>query len=187
MSEILLLIGPPGSGKGTQALKLSEAYNLKKLSTGDMLRWHVKNGTELGKQAKVIMDSGELVSDDIMIGMVRSELEKMPKVRVLLDGFPRTSVQAKTLNALLAEMNLKVSKAIVLEVDDDELVQRLAKRARAENRDDDNEQTIRKRMKVYYEQTEPLINYYDQEGKVLRVNGMGDVDMITTRIKKALS
>ncbi len=180
-------MGPPGAGKGTQATKLCEARDLKKLSTGDILRSHVKQGTELGKKAKAIMDSGELVSDDIMIGMVRAELEKMNEVRVLLDGFPRTIVQAEALNDLLQNMNLEIDSIVFLEVNDEELVQRLFRRAQAEGRNDDNEETIRRRMKVYHRQTEPLFKFYNDKGKVVRVNGMGSVNEVAERIQGALA
>ncbi len=180
-------MGPPGAGKGTQATKLCKVRSLKKLSTGDMLRVHVKQGTELGKKAKAIMDLGELVSDDIMEGMVRVELEKMNEVRVLLDGFPRTIAQAEALDNLLSSMDLTVNKAILLEVADEELIQRLSKRAKAEGRDDDNEETIRKRMKVYHRQTEPLFNFYEAKKKMLRIDGMGSADEVTARIQGALS
>ena len=180
-------MGPPGAGKGTQALKLCEVRGLKKLSTGDMLRSHVKEGTELGKKAKAIMDLGELVSDDIMIGMVRAELEKMDEVRVLLDGFPRTIVQAEDLNDLLQNMDLEIDNIILLEVNDEELIQRLFGRARAEGRNDDEEETVRRRMKVYHKQTEPLFKFYNDKGKVLQVNGVGTVNEVAQRIQGALA
>ncbi len=187
LTEILLLMGPPGAGKGTQALELCQTRNLTQLSTGDMLRAHVKQGTELGKKAKAIMNSGELVSDEIMVGMVRAELEKMSEVRVLLDGFPRTIAQAKALNNLLQSMDLEIDKVILLAVNEEELVQRLSKRARAEGRDDDDEKTVRKRMQVYYQQTEPLLNFYEDSKKVLRINGLGGVSEVAARIQGALA
>jgi adenylate kinase len=185
-SEILLLMGPPGSGKGTQATRVAVARGLTKLSTGDMLRAHVGAGTELGQRAKKIMDSGQLVPDDVIIGMVRSELAAAEAVRYLLDGFPRTSAQAAALDALLADLGASVTAAVTLEVDDEELVKRMLQRAEQEGRSDDNETTIRTRMAVYHEQTRPLIDYYRGQGKLLRVDGLGTVDEITARIREVL-
>jgi adenylate kinase len=184
--EVVLLMGPPGSGKGTQATRVAVARDLTKLSTGDMLRAHVGAGTELGLRAKRIMDSGQLVPDDVIIGMVRSELEAAASVRFLLDGFPRTSAQAAALDALLAELGTSVTAAVNLEVEDDELVRRMLQRAEQEGRSDDNEATIRTRMAVYHEQTRPLIDYYRGQGKLLRVDGLGTVDEITARVHEVL-
>jgi adenylate kinase len=185
-SEVVLLMGPPGSGKGTQATRVAVARGLTKLSTGDMLRAHVGAGTELGQRAKRIMDSGQLVPDDVIVGMVRSELEAAEAVRFLLDGFPRTSAQAAALDALLADLGASVTAAVTLEVDDEELVKRMLQRAEQEGRSDDNETTIRTRMAVYHEQTRPLIDYYRGQGKLLRVDGLGTVDEITARIREVL-
>jgi adenylate kinase len=185
-SEVVLLMGPPGSGKGTQATRVAVARDLTKLSTGDMLRAHFGAGTELGQRAKKIMDSGQLVPDDVIIGMVRSELEAAAAVRFLLDGFPRTSAQAAALDALLAELGTSVTAAVNLEVEDDELVRRMLQRAEQEGRSDDNETTIRTRMAVYHEQTRPLIDYYRGQGKLRRVDGLGSVDDITARVHEVL-
>ena len=187
LTEILLLMGPPGAGKGTQAARLCETRKLKQLSTGDILRMHVKEGTELGRKAKAIMDSGELVPDAIMIDMVRVELEKMSEVRILLDGFPRTIAQAEALDNLLKSMDLEINKAILLEVNYEELVERLLKRAQAEGRDDDTEQIIHNRMRVYQERTKPLFDFYKAKNKVVQINGLGDVSEVTARIQGALN
>lgn len=184
--EILLLVGPPGAGKGTQADKLARARRLSKLSTGNMLREHVKQGSELGKQAKAIMDAGELVSDDIIINMVRGELEQGECIRFLLDGFPRTVAQAEALDKLLGEMNTGITGVVLLEVDEDELVARLVKRAGEEGRSDDNEETIRRRMSVYHQQTAPLIDYYQQRGTLRRIEGIGSVEDVFARISGVL-
>lgn len=184
--EVLLLVGPPGAGKGTQAEKLARARRLKKLSTGDTLRDHVKRGTELGVQAKAIMDAGELVPDAVIVGMVRAEVAGMTPARVLLDGFPRTAVQAEALDALLTELNATITAAVLLEVDTDELVARLVKRAEEQGRTDDNEDTIRRRMNVYSEQTAPLISYYEATGKLRRVDGIGSVEEVFARISEVL-
>jgi adenylate kinase len=185
-SEVVLLMGPPGSGKGTQATRVAVARGLTKLSTGDMLRAHVGAGTELGQRAKRIMDSGQLVPDDVIVGMVRSELEAAEAVRFLLDGFPRTSAQAAALDALLADLGAAVTAAVTLEVDDEELVGRMLQRAEQEGRSDDNEATIRTRMAVYHEQTRPLIDYYRGQGKLRRVDGRGSIDEVTARIREVL-
>lgn len=185
-SEVLLLVGPPGAGKGTQAEKLARARRLTKLSTGDMLRDHVKRGTDLGQAAKTVMDAGGLVSDALIIEMVRGELSAQPTVRVLLDGFPRTAVQAEALDALLGELGAAITAVVLLEVDTDELVSRLVKRAHEQGRTDDNEATIRTRMGVYHEQTAPLVDYYETRGKLRRVAGVGSVEEVFARISEVL-
>ena len=187
-SEVLVLMGPPGAGKGTQAVKLARARKLHKISTGDMLRAHVKEGSELGKKAKDVMDAGELVSDDLIIAMVREEIEANQDegVRVLLDGFPRTPGQAEALEELLKEFDTPLTAAVLLEVNEDELVERLRQRAIEENRVDDNVDTIRTRMQVYRRDTQPLIDYFDERAKLRRVNGMGTVEEVFARITEVL-
>lgn len=185
-AEVVLLMGPPGAGKGTQAAKLAEARDLRKLSTGDMLRSHVARGTELGQQAKGIMDAGELVSDDLIIAMVEAEVDPMHPVRALFDGFPRTPGQAQALDDLLAKEGASLTAAVALEVDEDELVKRLSGRAHEEGRSDDNETTIRNRMRVYQRQTQPLLDYYSERGKLHRVEGVGSVDEVFQRIDEVL-
>ncbi len=185
--EVLLFIGPPGAGKGTQAQLLCESRGLEQLSTGDMLRSHVSEGTELGKKAKAIMDAGELVSDEVILAMVKDKLATMQPVRVLLDGFPRTIAQAEGLDSLLAEAELSIDKVLLLEVNEDELVSRLLQRAQEQGRDDDTEEVIRNRMKVYHEQTAPLINYYTDSVGVQSIEGMGSVEDVSHRISQVLS
>lgn len=185
-SEVLLLMGPPGAGKGTQSEKLARARNLRKLSTGDMLRDHVKRGTDLGQRARSVMEAGGLVSDDLIIAIVRSELEAYDDVRVLLDGFPRTRVQAGALDRLLAELETSLTAAVLLEVPQEELVRRLVKRAEEENRTDDNEDTVRKRLEVYRQDTQPLADYYDTKGKLRHVDGIGAVEEVFARISEVL-
>lgn len=184
--EIVLLMGPPGAGKGTQATALAEARGLTPLSTGTMLRDHVARGTELGERAKAIMDAGDLVPDDVIVGMVRAELEAANPPRFLLDGFPRTPAQAAALDALLAELGTQVTAAIALEADDEELVQRLLRRAELEGRSDDNEATVRNRMEVYRRQTQPLLEYYEGRGALKRVDGIGSIEEIQARIREVL-
>ena len=185
-AEVVLLMGPPGAGKGTQAAKLAEARDLRKLSTGDMLRSHVARATELGLQAKGIMEAGELVPDDLIIAMVEAEVDPMRPVRVLFDGFPRTPGQAQALDDLLAEEGASLTAAVALQVDEDELVKRLSGRAAEEGRPDDNETTIRNRMEVYRRQTQPLLDYYSERGKLHRVDGMGSMDEVFERIDEVL-
>lgn len=185
-SEVLLLMGPPGAGKGTQAVKLARARSLTKISTGDMLRDHVKRGTELGQKAKAILDAGQLVSDDLVIAMVRSELKQLPGVRVLFDGFPRTPTQADALDNLLKEFSSSIKAVVLLEVNEDELVSRLLQRAKEEGRSDDTEEVIRERMRVYKTQTAPVVDYYDKRSKVRRVDGIGTVEEVFARISEVL-
>lgn len=184
--EVVLLMGPPGAGKGTQANLLAAERGLVQLSTGAMLRDHVKRGTELGARAKAIMDEGTLVPDDIIIGMVRAELDELEPIRVLLDGFPRTPVQAAALDELLDGYGAKVDAAIELVVDEAELVRRLVGRAEQEGRSDDNEETIRKRMQVYLEQTRPLLDYYGEQRKLVSVDGVGTAQEVFQRVVAAL-
>jgi adenylate kinase len=168
--EIVLLMGPPGAGKGTQAVKLAR----------------VKRGTELGQQAKAIMDVGQLVSDDIVIGMVRAEIVGMNPVRVLFDGFPRTPAQADALDNLLKEFNAGMTGVILLEVNEDELVERLLERAQKEGRSDDSEEVIRERMKVYKSSTQPVVDYYEKRSKLRQVDGIGTVEEVFARISEVL-
>ncbi len=186
LPEVVLLMGPPGAGKGTQATQLANARGLLPLSTGDMLRDHVRRGTELGKRAKTIMDSGELVPDEIIIGMVRDTLEVAPSIRFLLDGFPRTTAQAAALDALLAEHGAAVNAAVAIELHDETLVDRLMKRAELEGRTDDNAATIRNRMEVYRRQTQPLLDYYQEQGVLRTVDGDGTVEEVQARIREVL-
>lgn len=186
-SEVVLLMGPPGAGKGTQAARLAASRNLRQLSTGDILRANVAQGTELGVKAKGFMDAGELVPDDLIIDMVRSELKDLQNVRVLFDGYPRNPAQAGQLDALLQDLGAELTAAIALDVDFDEVVRRLLQRAEEQGRSDDNEATIRNRLKVYSDQTQPLLDYYEAAGKLRRVDGIGAVDEVEARIVGELS
>ncbi len=183
---ILVFLGPPGAGKGTQAARVAERLGLKKISTGDILRDHVRRGTELGKKVAPIMERGDLVPDDLILAIIKEELKELPVVRVLFDGFPRTLAQAQALDALLAEMGLQVDAAVLLDVPEDELVARLLKRAQEEGRADDNEATIRRRLEVYKADTEPVVDYYARRGVLFRLQGVGPVEDITECILKTI-
>ncbi len=183
---ILVFLGPPGAGKGTQAARVAERLGLKKISTGDILRDHVRRGTELGKKVAPIMERGDLVPDDLILAIIKEELKELPVVRVLFDGFPRTLAQAQALDALLAEMGLEVDAAVLLDVPEDELVARLLKRAQEEGRADDNEATIRRRLEVYKADTEPVVDYYARRGVLFRLQGVGPVEDITECILKTI-
>lgn len=185
-SMVLIFLGPPGAGKGTQAARLASDLDLVKISTGDILRAHVARGSELGRKVQPIMERGELVPDQLIIAIIREELAGMSKVRAIFDGFPRTTPQAEALDALLAELGAPVDAALLLEVPEEELVQRLLKRAELEGRADDNEDTIRRRLEVYREQTQPLVDYYDAHGVLRRIDGLGDPGRVYCRIREAL-
>ncbi len=186
-SEVLLLMGPPGAGKGTQAVKLARARSLIKLSTGDMLRDHEARGTELGLQTKAVRDAGQLVSDDLVIAMVRAEIAGQSNgVRVLFDGFPRTVVQAEALKKLLKDFKTSINSVVLLEVSEDILVPRIKERANKEGRSDDTEEVIRERLKVYQNQTSPVVDYYEKRSKVRRVDGTGTVEEVFARISEVL-
>lgn len=179
----IVLFGPPGSGKGTQAEKLIERYNLVHISTGDLLRSEVAAQTELGVQAKAIMDRGELVSDEIVIGMIKNKLiEHKSAPGFIFDGFPRTVEQARELRKALAEHNTKVSMVISLQVEREELMTRLLKRGEETGRSDDNEETISNRIDVYERQTIPVTYYYDKTRIHHPVQGIGKIEEIFGRI-----
>jgi len=210
------LLGPPGAGKGTQAEGLVERYGVVHVSTGDMLRAAVAQSTELGLQAKKYMDAGDLVPDELVIGIVRERLaeDDIQSGGVLLDGFPRTLPQAEALAKVLDELEMQTPLVINLEVDDEEVVRRLSTRRMCRQcgaiynldrdgldvgdkcpkcggeiyqRDDDKPEAIRERLRVYYEQTAPLIDYYKQRGMLLAVRSEGTVEEVTQRLMKALS
>lgn len=182
MSNMLniVLFGPPGAGKGTQSEKLIEKYGLVHLSTGDILRNEIARGTALGMEAKQIMDRGELVSDDIVIGMIESKLDLTPNANgFIFDGFPRTQAQAVALDDLLQKKGTAISAMLALEVDNDELVKRLLLRGKESGRpDDQNEEVIRNRVNEYNNKTLPLKNYYSEQSKFHSINGIGSIESI---------
>jgi adenylate kinase len=184
----LLLLGPPGAGKGTQAQRLVDKLGIPQISTGDMLRAAVAAGSDVGKRAKTFMDAGKLVPDEVVIGVAEQRLaEPDAKKGFILDGFPRTAAQADALDKMLPVLGVSLERCITLRVDEEELVARLLKRARIEGRSDDNEQTIRTRMLVYKESTAPLIAYYGGRGVLVEVDGEGSVEAVAKRIEQALA
>ncbi len=184
----IVIFGPPGSGKGTQSENLIKKYQLEHISTGDLLRHEIQTNTQLGALAKQHMDKGELVPDDVIIGMIDSFLDKnASKVSgVIFDGFPRTVAQAEALKNLLAEYKTDVSVMLNLEVPDAELLTRLVERGKTSGRSDDNEETIKKRIEVYNSQTRPVIDFYKKDGKLANIQGVGAIDAIFADICKAV-
>jgi adenylate kinase len=211
----LVLLGPPGAGKGTQAKLLEDRYGLIKLSTGDMLRAAVTAGTELGREAGEIMQRGELVPDDLVIGLIAERMDADGTNRgYILDGFPRTIAQAEALDRLLAERGKRLDSVVVMEVDDDALIERITGRFACANcgegyhdlykqpevpgvcdrcgstefvrRSDDTEEVVRSRLKAYHAQTEPLIAFYREQGKVRAVDGMADIATVQAEIGRTL-
>lgn len=185
----LILLGPPGAGKGTQAQTLVDRHGLVQLSTGDMLRAAVSAGTELGKQAKVIMDRGDLVSDDIMVGLISERVDQPDCANgFILDGFPRTVAQAEALDQMLEEKGLKIDHVIELKVDEEILFDRIRTRASesGETRSDDNEETLKKRLGVYHEQTAPILPYYKDKGALKTIDGMASIEDVTAQLQSIL-
>jgi adenylate kinase len=185
----IVLFGPPGAGKGTQSEKLISAYQLVHLSTGDLLRSEIAAGTELGLEAKKLMDAGILVPDEVVIGMIRSKLDQNPDAKgFIFDGFPRTAAQAEALDALLKEKNTGISMMLALEVDDEELTKRLLLRGEKSGRpDDQNEEIIRKRVTEYNTKTAPLKDYYMAQNKYRSVHGIGSIDEIFEGLCNAIN
>jgi adenylate kinase len=212
----IILLGPPGAGKGTQAKILEERRGLKQLSTGDMLRAAIAEGSDLGKRAKAVMDRGELVSDDVVVGIIADRLGQPDVVRgFILDGFPRNTAQAEALDKMLRKKNLKLDRVIEIKVDDQALVERIAGRyscakcgaayhdqfapprkpgicdncgsTQFARRPDDSPAVVGERLKVYNSQTAPLIDYYEKTGALRTVNGMTDIGEVTRQIEKKLN
>lgn len=211
----IILLGPPGAGKGTQARRIEEQHGIPQLATGDMLRAAVKSGSELGKQAKKVMDAGELMPDDLMVQMIEERIQRPDCANgFILDGFPRTTAQAEALDEMLARLGTKLDAVIELKVDEEALVKRITGRYSCaacgagyhdefhnprekgvcdscgsrtfKRRDDDNEETVRSRMAAYREQTAPILPYYEKKGLLWRVDGMAEMDEVTRQIDGVL-
>jgi len=184
----IVLFGPPGAGKGTQSQLLIDQYHLIHLSTGDILRGEIAQGTELGLKAKSIMDRGDLVPDEVVIGMIRSILEKNLNAKgFIFDGFPRTTAQAESLDEMLDELNTSISTMLSLDVDDDELTKRLLERGKSSGRADDaNESIIRNRIQEYNNKTAPLKEFYTQQNKLQSIEGVGSIDAINAKLCEAI-
>ena len=211
----LILLGPPGAGKGTQAKRLQEAYGIVQLSTGDMLRAEVASGSELGVKAKTVMESGSLVSDDLVIGIIANRIGKADCAKgFILDGFPRTVPQAEALDSMLADKGMTLDHVVELEVDDDAMVTRITGRytcakcgqgyhdtfqkpktagvcdkcggTEFTRRADDNEATVRARLEQYHAQTAPIAAYYEKKGILTGIDGMADIDEVTGKLKEIL-
>jgi len=184
----LMILGAPGSGKGTQGALLSTRLAIPKISTGDLLRAAVKDATPLGTKAKGFMDQGLLVPDEIILALIEEVLHSDAAARgLIMDGFPRTLPQAEAVDRLLAPLGRKVDRVLLIDVSEDELIDRMVKRAAIEGRADDTPATIRRRQEVYREQTAPLIAFYDRRGLVTRVNGLGTVEEIAERMARAVA
>ena len=185
---IIILFGPPGAGKGTQAQMLVERYKLKQLSTGDMLREAIKEGSDLGKEAKTIMDRGDLVSDQIILSMIREKLENAECEGFIFDGFPRNLEQARALDEILRKLKLELDLVIEIVVKDEVLISRIENRARKSKdaRSDDNAEVLKKRLNVYHQSTEMIKPYYLEKKKLVKIDGMGSIEQVRTNIEKHL-
>lgn len=182
----LILFGPPGAGKGTQADFIREKYEVEHISTGDVLREAMKNETEVGLYAKSFMDKGELVPDEVVTEIIRQKISAIGGGGFMLDGFPRTLEQARSLDGILADTGIGIDAVIFLEVPDEEVVQRITKRQKTEGRRDDTEGVIRSRLRVYKDQTSPLKDFYEKTGVLRAVEGVGQISDIAERIDGVL-
>lgn len=185
---IAIFLGAPGAGKGTQSSRLAARLGVPQISTGDMLRQAVAEGSPLGLKAKKIMESGELLPDDVVVDVIRERISRPDCAGgFFLDGFPRTTGQAEALDRMLGDAGLAVDAVVNLEVDEAKLVERMAGRAKNEGRADDNPDTIRERLRVYREKTAPLVSWYRDRGRLVTVDGLGEIGEVSRRIEEALS
>ena len=178
------LLGPPGSGKGTQAMRVRDELGFAPLSTGDLLRAARAAGTELGRRAAEYMDRGDLVPDELIVAVVRDAIASLDGTPILLDGFPRTVAQADALARVLRDRGRELTAAVLIDVPDDVVVERIS--GRRQGREDDRPETVRERLRVYHRQTEPLVGYYDERGQLRRVDGAGDPDAVAAGVRDAL-
>ena len=184
----LLIIGPPGAGKGTQAARIAEERQLPAISTGDIFRENIRNSTELGQEAKQYIDAGNLVPDSVTNRMVRDRLgQEDAREGFLLDGYPRNPAQVEELDRILTDLGQDIDAVLLLTADQEELVQRLLKRAEEQGRSDDTEDVIRHRLEVYEKETAPVVDLYEQRGLVRRIDGLGGIDEVTQRLLDVLS
>jgi adenylate kinase len=185
---IAIFLGPPGAGKGTQSSRIASRHEVPQISTGDMLRRAAAEGTPLGLKARKIMEAGELLPDDVIVDLIRERISRPDCARgFFLDGFPRTSGQAEALDRMLAERGLSVDAVVNLDVDEAKLVERMAGRAKNEGRADDNPETIRERLRVYREKTAPLVSWFEKKGRLVTVDGLGEIGEVSRRIEDALA
>jgi len=182
----LILFGPPGAGKGTQAKLIAERHNVEHISTGDVLREAVKNGTDVGMKAKSYMDKGELVPDQVVIDIIKDKISTLENSSFMLDGFPRTEAQARELDNMLNDQNLGIDSVVMLDVDDEEVIKRITGRQELEGRKDDSEEVARNRLSVYREQTSPLEKYYKNRNILEKINGEGEIEEVYKRIENIL-
>lgn len=184
----IVIFGAPGSGKGTQSNYLKEKYGLEHISTGDLLRAEIAQKSELGKMAENYIAKGQLVPDEVVIGMLEETIKKNPNAKgFIFDGFPRTLAQGEALDKILKKFGQEISIVISLEVDDEELINRLLKRGELMGRSDDNRETIESRLKVYYNQTAPLKEFYAKQGKLIEIKGKGSIEEIFASIAQAVN
>lgn len=182
----LILFGPPGAGKGTQAEFIADKYNVEHISTGDVLREAVKNKTDIGLKAKSYMDNGDLVPDEVVIEIIRQKISSLNNGSFMLDGFPRTKAQAEALDEMLGEQKIALDAVVMLDVKDEEIINRIMNRQKVEGREDDSEDVVKNRLNVYREQTSPLEDYYNEKGLLEKVNGEGSIKEISDRIDNIL-
>jgi adenylate kinase len=183
MAHTIVLLGPPGSGKGTQAARLSDDLGFRALATGDLLREARADGTELGRRAGEYMDRGDLVPDELILQMMGDAIARAGEDPVVLDGFPRSVAQADALADALKRADRDLTAAVLIDVPDDEVAERIS--GRDQGRGDDNPETVRERLRVYHDTTEPLVSYYDERGLLRRVDGSGDPDAVYAQVRRS--